>query len=72
MSGAIWTRFLVPPKPGGSSGAAELAMASVAVKEAVAHRTQATELWQGPWGLSSLYLDALAVHYGTATDQVSR
>ena len=48
MSGAIWTRCLVPPKPGGSSGAAELAMAPIAVKEAVAHSTQATELRQGP------------------------
>ena len=48
MSGAIWTRCLVPLMPGGSSGAAELIMAPVAVKEAVAHRTQATELRQGP------------------------
>ena len=32
MSGAIWTRCLVPPKLGDSSAAAELVMASVAVK----------------------------------------
>ena len=48
MSGAIWTRCLVPPKPGGSSGVAGLTMAPVAVKEAVAHRALATELRQGP------------------------
>ena len=47
MSGAIWTRCPVPPEIGGSSGAAELIMASVAVKKAVAHRIQATELRQG-------------------------
>ena len=39
MSGAIWARCLAPPKFGGSSGAAELVMAPVAAKEAVAHRT---------------------------------
>ena len=48
MGGAIWAVCLVLPKPGDSSGAAELVMASVAVKEAVAHRIQATDLRQGP------------------------
>ena len=71
ISGAIWTRCLVPPKPGGSSGAAELIMAPVAVKEAVAHRILATELRQGPWGPTPFYLDALAALHGTAADQVS-
>ena len=47
-------------------------MASVAVKEAVAHRTLATELRQGAWGPTPLYLVALAVLYATAADQVSR
>ena len=42
MSGVIWTRGLVPPKQRASSGAARLIVASVAVKEAVAHRTSAT------------------------------
>ena len=39
MSGEIWTRCLVPPKPGGSSGAEELIMASVAAKKVISHRT---------------------------------
>ena len=47
-------------------------MASVPVKEAVAHRTLATELRQGARGPIPLYLDALAVLYATAADQVSR
>ena len=50
ISGAVWTRCLVPPKPGDSSGATELIVASVAVKEAMAHRIQVVELRQGPWG----------------------
>ena len=54
MGGAIWTRCLVPPKLGDSSGAAELIMVSVAVKEAMAHRIQAAELRQGPWGPTPL------------------
>ena len=70
MSGAIMARCLVPPKLGGSSGAAELIMASLAVKEAVARRIQAAELRQGPWGHTLLYLGALAL-YVTAADQVS-
>ena len=49
----------VPPKLGDSSAAAELIMATVAVKEAIAHRIQAAELRQGPWGATPLYLDAL-------------
>ena len=47
MGGEIWTGCLNPPKLGGSSGAAELAMPPVAVKEAMAHCTQATEMRQG-------------------------
>ena len=47
-------------------------MATVAVKEAVAHRIQAAEFRQGPWGPTPLYLDALAVLNGTAADQVSQ
>ena len=72
MSGAIWARCLVPSKLGDSSASAELIMASVTVKEAVAHRIQPVELKQGPWGPTPLYLDALAVLHGTAADQVSR
>ena len=72
MSGAIWTRCLVQPKLGDSSGAAELINAPVAAKEAMAHRTQAVELRQGPWGPTPLYLGTLAVLHGTAADQVSR
>ena len=72
MSGAIWTRCLVLPQPGGRSGAAELIMASVAAKETMAHRIQATELRQAPWGPIPLYLKALAVLHGIAADQVSR
>ena len=72
MSGAVWTRYLVPPKLGDSSAAAELIMATAAVKEAVAHRNQAAELMQSPWGPTLLYLDAPAVLYGTTADQVSR
>ena len=49
MSGPMWARCLVPPKLGDSSAAAKLIMATVAVKEAVAHRIQAAELRQGPW-----------------------
>ena len=48
MSGAIWARCLVPPKPGDSSAAAELIMATATAKEAVAHRIMASELRQGP------------------------
>lgn len=48
MSGETWTRCLVPPKLEDSSAAAELIMITAAVKEAVAHRIQATELRQGP------------------------
>ena len=72
MSGAIRTRFLVPPELGKSSGAAELVMAPVAVNEAMAHRVQATKLRQGPWGPTPLFLDALEVPYGTAANRVSR
>jgi len=72
MSGAIRTRCLVPPKLGDSSAAAELTMATVTAKEAVAHRISATELRQGPWGPTPLYLGALKVSHGTAADQVSR
>mmetsp|Transcript_4068 Transcript_4068/g.9683 ORF Transcript_4068/g.9683 Transcript_4068/m.9683 type:complete len:381 (-) Transcript_4068:53-1195(-) len=72
MSGAIWTRCLVPPELGDSSAAAELIMASVAVKEAVAHLILATELRLGPLGSTPLYLDAPAVPHETAADQVSR
>ena len=72
MSGAILARCMAPPKLGGSSAAAELIMATVAVKVAIAHRIQAAELRQGPWGATPLYLDALAVLHGTAADQVSR
>ena len=64
--GAIWTRCLIPPELGDSSGAAKLFMASVAVKEAMARRIQAAELRQGPRGPAPLYLDALAVLHGTA------
>ena len=48
MSGAIWARCLVPPKLGDTSAAAELTMATAAVKKAIAHRIQAAELRQGP------------------------
>ena len=48
MSGAIWARCLAPPKPGDSSAAAELVMATVATKEAMAYRMQARELGHGP------------------------
>ena len=72
MSGAILARVLVPPKAGGSSAAAELIMDAVAVKEAVAHRIISTELRQGPWGPTPLYLYALVVLHGTTADQVSR
>ena len=72
MSGTIWTRCLVPPKLGDSSAAAELIMATVAVKEAVARRILGTELRQCPWGPTPLYLGALAVLHGTVADKVSR
>lgn len=78
LSGAIWAICLVPPKIGVSSGAAELVLASAGVNEAVALRIQTTELRQGPWGPTSIILDALAVlHgtaalYGTTAGQVSR
>ena len=72
MGGAIWTRCLVPRELGDSTAAAELIMASHAVKEAVAHRILATELRQGPRGPTPLYLDALEVLHGTAADQVPR
>ena len=36
MSGNIWARCLVPPKPGDSSAAAEYVMATVATKEDMA------------------------------------
>ena len=55
---------------GDSPAAAELIMATAAVKEAVAHSIQAAELRQAPWGPTRLYLDALAVL--NAADQVSR
>ena len=58
--------------PGYSSAAAELIMAPVGVKVALDHRILATELGQGPWGPTPLYLGALAVLYGTAAAQVSR
>ena len=48
MSGAIWARCLVPPKLGDSTAAAELVMATVATKEAMAYRMQARELGHGP------------------------
>ena len=70
VSGAVMSG--VPPKLGGSSGAAELTMASVAVKEAVAHRIQVAELSQGPWGSTPLYLGAFEGLHGTTADQVSR
>ena len=70
--GVIRTRFLVPSKLGDSPASAELITASITMKVAVAHRIQAAELKQGPWKPTSLYLDALAVLHGTATDQVSR
>ena len=38
MSGAIWARFLVPPKLGDSSAAAEVIMATVATKGVMAHQ----------------------------------
>ena len=63
---------MVPPKLWDSSAAAELIIATVTVKEAIAHRIQAAELRQGPWGTTPLYLDALAVLHGTAADQASR
>ena len=72
MSGAIWARCLVPPKPGGSSAAAELIMVAMATKKAMAYRTQASELGREPRGPTPLYLDAMAVLLGTATEQVSR
>ena len=72
ISGVIWTRFPVPQKLGYGPGAAELIMASVAVKGAVAHRIQAAELTQVPWGPTPLYLDVLAVLHGTAADHASR
>mmetsp|Transcript_4070 Transcript_4070/g.9688 ORF Transcript_4070/g.9688 Transcript_4070/m.9688 type:complete len:126 (-) Transcript_4070:309-686(-) len=72
MSGAIRTRCLVPPKLGDSSAAAELTMATVTAKEAVAHRISATELRQGPWEPTPLYLDALEIPHGTAAEQVFR
>ena len=72
MGGAIWTTCLVPPKFGESSGAVELIMTSVAVREAKNHRIRAAELRQGLWGQSPLYLDALEVLHGIAADQVSR
>ena len=72
ISGAIWTRCLVPPKPGGNFAAAKLIMVSAAVKEAVSHRILATELRQGHWGPTPLYLDSLAVLHGTAAGQIFR
>jgi len=71
MSGAIWARCLVPPKPGDSPGAAELVLASVAVKNAEVRRIQAAELKQGPWEPTTQNLDALTVLHGTAADKVS-
>ena len=47
-------------------------MATAAVKEAIAHRIQAAELRQVPWGTTPLYLDTLAVLHGAAADPMSR
>ena len=72
MSGTIWTRCLVPPVLGDSSGSAELVMVSLEIKEDMAHRIQAAELRQGPWGATPPYMDAFAVLHGTAAEQVSK
>lgn len=71
MSGAIWARCLVPPKPGDSTAAAGLIMATAATKEVMAYRMQAGELGNAR-APAPLYLDATAVLHGTATEQVSR
>ena len=47
-------------------------MTTVATKEVMAYRMQAGELGHGPQAHTPLYLDATAVLYGTATEQVSR
>ena len=72
MSGAIWARCLVPPKPGDCSAAAELVMAAMAAKEVMAYRVQARELEREPRGPPPPYLDATAVLHGTLTEQVLR
>ena len=78
MLAALTSRASLPPMWEASSRttrkhpAAELIMATAAVKEAAAHSTQVAELRQGPWGPTPLYLDALAVLHGTASDQVLR
>ena len=43
-----------------------------AVKGAIAHRIQAAELRQAPWGPNPVYLDARAVLHGAASEQVSQ
>ena len=48
VSGAISTRCLVPDQARRQLRCGRMIMASVAVKEAMAHRTQAAELRQGP------------------------
>ena len=72
MSGAVWARCLVPPRPRDSSAAAELTMAAVVTKADMAYRMQARELGHGPRGPTPLYLNATAVMHGAATGQVSR
>ena len=47
-------------------------MATISVKEAMAHRTQANEVRQGARGPSRLFLDALAVLHGASPDEVTR
>ena len=66
MSGALWARCLVPCALGDSPAPAELAMATTAVKEAMAHRIQAEELRQEAHGPGRPYLDATAVLHGTS------
>ena len=57
---------------GDSSAAAELVMATTAVKGAMSHRIQAEELRQGAHGSSRPYLDASSVLRGASPDKATR
>ena len=72
MSGAIWAQCMVPPKPGDSSAAAELIMATMATKGVMAYRIQARELGHGPHPPTPLYLGVTEELHGAATEQVPR
>ena len=65
-------RCLLPRALGDSSEAAELFMATTAVKEAMAHRIQAGELRQVAHSPSRLCLDSTTVLHWKAPEKVTR